>query len=90
MTREEDAISRQVIKEQMFLYGFHAPDMTVTEFIEDLPPVNPKQKIGRWITDRCDMYKCSICGHTYTDLSSEKDGMNYCPNCGCYNSSEGE
>ena len=39
----EDAISRQVIKEQMIKYGFNAPDMTVTEFVEDLPPVNPQE-----------------------------------------------
>ena len=35
----EDAISRQKVKEQMIKYGFHAPDMTVTEFVEQLPPV---------------------------------------------------
>ena len=33
----EDCISRHVVKEQMIKYGFHAPDMTVTEFVEDLP-----------------------------------------------------
>lgn len=39
----DDCISRQVVKEQMIKYGFHAPDMTVTEFVEDLPPVNPQE-----------------------------------------------
>lgn len=38
-----DVVSRDVVKEQMIMYGFHAPDMTVTEFVEDLPPVNPKE-----------------------------------------------
>lgn len=38
----EDTISRQVVKERMIKYGFHAPDMTVTEFVEDLPPVTPQ------------------------------------------------
>lgn len=33
----QDLISRQAVKEQMIKYGFHAPDMTVTEFVEDLP-----------------------------------------------------
>lgn len=33
-----DAVSRQEVKEQMIKYGFHAPDMTVTEFVEDLLP----------------------------------------------------
>lgn len=36
----KDAINRQAVKEQMLKYGFHAPDMTVTEFVEDLPPVH--------------------------------------------------
>ena len=40
----DDVVSRDVVKEQMLKYGFHAPDMTVTEFVEDcLQPVNPKE-----------------------------------------------
>ena len=39
----DNVVSRDVVKEQMIMYGFHAPDMTVTEFVEDLPPVNPKE-----------------------------------------------
>lgn len=40
----DDVVSRDVVKEQMIKYGFHAPDMTVTEFVEDcLPTVNPKE-----------------------------------------------
>jgi len=31
----EDAVSRTAVKEGMIKYGFRAPDMTVTEFIED-------------------------------------------------------
>lgn len=37
----EDCISRQAVKEPMIKYGFHAPDMTITEFVESLPPVTP-------------------------------------------------
>ena len=38
----EDAVSRQEVKEQMIKYGFRAPDMTVTEFVEDeLQPATP-------------------------------------------------
>lgn len=44
LTECEDAVSRQVVKEQMLKYGFRAPDMTVTEFVEDLPPVIPKRE----------------------------------------------
>ena len=42
----EDAISRQAVKEQMIKYGFHAPDMTVTEFVENLPAVTPNMEMG--------------------------------------------
>ena len=39
-------------------------------------------KTGHWEHIRCDMYECSKCQHIYTDLSGEKQGMNFCPNCG--------
>jgi len=39
----KDAVSRQEVKERMVKYGFNAPDMTVTEFVEDLPPVNTQE-----------------------------------------------
>lgn len=42
----KDAVSRQMVKEQMIKYGFLAPDMTVTEFVEDLSPVNLKE--SKW------------------------------------------
>lgn len=45
----EDAISREWIKNALLKYGFTAPDMTVTELIEDAPPVIPKPKEGEWI-----------------------------------------
>ena len=38
-----DCISRQTIKDQMIKYGFRSPDMTVTEFIEDLRPSNSQE-----------------------------------------------
>ena len=39
----KDLISRKAVKEQMIKYGFHAPDMTVTEFVEDILSDNPKE-----------------------------------------------
>ncbi len=75
----EDCVSKINVKEQMLKYGFHAPDMTVTEFVEDcLLPVTPKQKVGHWI-DRgiCEpWYRCSECGR----LGWSKES--YCPSCG--------
>lgn len=43
----DNVVSRDVVKEQMIMYGFHAPDMTVTEFVEDLPLVNPKEPTNK-------------------------------------------
>lgn len=64
----EDAVSRKTVKELMLKYGFLAPDMTVTEFVEDcLPPVTPKQSLdiekvskevlnatSKWLSDQDD------------------------------------
>lgn len=83
----EDCISRKVVKEQMIKYGFKAPDMTVTEFVEDcLPSVTPTRPTGKWIV--CDVvkfgdfvgtekYECSKCHHRVGAFKS-----NFCPNCG--------
>ena len=82
----EDAVSRQAVKEQMIYYGFHAPDMTVTEFVEDcLPSVNPyKTKTGHWILHEHNgigHIKCSECSRFY--LEAHLFTNRYCPNCGC-------
>ena len=50
--------------------------------ILDLPPVTPKQKIGRWIDD-----KCSVCGKGIEDLIDSREWYrneepNFCPFCG--------
>ena len=37
-----DAVSKNILKKKMQYYGFHAPDMTITEFVEDLPSAEPK------------------------------------------------
>lgn len=80
----EDCVSRQTVKEQMIKYGFLAPDMTVTEFVEDeLPPVTPKPKTGKWIeitTPRGTVIalRCSVCE------KSPKHAIrsDFCPHCG--------
>ena len=81
-----DAVSRRAVKEQMIKYGFHAPDMTVTEFVEDLSPINPQEpKAGHW---NCgdDMFEyaiCSLCKHeTGEAWEYAKRNFKYCPNCG--------
>ena len=76
----KDCISRKAVKEQMLKYGFKAPDMTVTEFVEDcLPSVTPQTKTGKWERYVNDYIKCSKCGALVKSYHSYK----YCPKCGC-------
>lgn len=90
-----DAISRQIISDyveshiQEINTGYgdlnkHTNEILrmIVDYIESMPPVTPAEKVGWWIPDRCDMYTCSKCNHTYTDLIGERYGMNFCPNCG--------
>ena len=46
-----DLISRAQVKEAMIHYGFHAPDMTVTEFVEDVLTTIEAEVVrhGRWV-----------------------------------------
>lgn len=80
----EDTISRQEVIELMLKYGFHAPDMTVTEFVEDiLLPVQPKK--GEWIPDHTVFTKCSCCGwymRTECFKPYRPKSYHFCPNCG--------
>ena len=76
----DDAVSRQVIKEQMLKYGFHAPDMTVTEFVEDLPPALPKREHGEWLDKQItnDYHIIGICS-----LCHERNRIGQaCRSCG--------
>lgn len=81
----ENCVNREDVKIRMIKYGFLAPDMTVTEFVEDIPSVQPQPKTGHWIPDvdrwgdivtTVNGYRCSECNAFNTD----KD--NYCPQCG--------
>lgn len=89
----EDAISRQTVKMQMIKYGFHAPDMTVTEFIEDLPSVNPQPKTVHWILQPSNKeqgerdfiwWKCSECGQViYSETEKDRREFHaFCSRCG--------
>lgn len=89
----DDAVSRQVVKEQMLKYGFHAPDMTVTEFVEDLPPVLPKREQGEWIEQSSNKeqgerehiwWKCSQCGQViFSETERDRKEFHaFCSKCG--------
>jgi hypothetical protein len=76
-----DAINRQVVKEQMIKYGFHAPDMTVTEFVEDLLPIAPTRKKGKWIVEIWNNREHHICSDCQRVVDYEPC-YHYCPYCG--------
>jgi len=87
----DDCVSRIDVKKQMLKYGFHAPDMTVTEFVEDcLSPVTPQPKIGHWITQwnvthQKEYYYCSECREKFSydgETGIEMNNYDFCPNCG--------
>ena len=51
---EDELVSRKTVRDGMMKYGFHAPDMTVHEFVEDeLPPVPavPLDQLCEWLAD---------------------------------------
>lgn len=64
-----DYISREAIKDTMLRYGFKAPDMTVTEFVEDELPAADVEPVrhGEWLRTDDDWsslvtIQCSACG----------------------------
>lgn len=82
-------IEREAIKKLMLKYGFKAPDMTVTEFVNDeLSSVDVVSILhGRWIEYlRAHYFKCSECKYTVPYRKAAlHDGYreyNYCPHCG--------
>lgn len=78
----EDAISRQAVLDQTYLWSKDEflrvtnPFDYLRKRINSLPYVNPAEKVGHWIkTDEgFSPYKCSVCG------SIEFKESNYCPN----------
>ena len=58
----DDLTSRKAVRDGMMKYGFHAPDMTVHEFVEDeLPsvPAVPLDKLCEYLNSV--IYPCIIC-----------------------------
>ena len=62
--------------------------MTVTEFVEDIPSVQPQQKIGHWEYVQYDSnpnignWYCSERRCICTEMHSIEDAYNYCPDFG--------
>ena len=76
MTEEQaiDCVSRQAVKEGMIKYGFRAPDMTVTEFIEDqLLSVTPEISVSSDCVSRAEVQKFVSYIQSIKDSHNEQD-----------------
>ena len=90
-----DYIRRETIKGTMLRYGFKAPDMTVTEFVEDELPAADVEPVrhGAWYPcfedwrQQQEGNKCSVCGFEYYGTGIRS--FHYCPNCGAKMDLEG-
>ena len=90
----DDAISRQAvldrIKESIETYhNQYTTDMLnmwglFTQFIKEMPPVNPQPKTGHWIDIMVGDMPAQACDqcNTFYPLAYTGGGHNYCPNCG--------
>lgn len=68
------------------VYGIE--EDSIEEIIDSVPPAQPEQKEGRWITDGNGNAYCSECGlHTTEDVLRSialvgEDKPKFCSNCG--------
>ena len=72
-----DCISRQAVLDAISNEKYHY--WALFEYVKQLPPVTPAEKVGYWIDHQEDRWiyaKCSEC-NTVHDART-----NYCPNCG--------
>lgn len=92
-----DYISRETIKDAMLRYGFKAPDMTVTEFVEDELPAADVEPVRRsyWESYDTSQYmgtdefgepkwrpgRFYVC-HDRRCRRKTVVKSNYCPSCG--------
>ena len=87
-----DAINRQAVLEK----AIYAPIARVVtedkviyrkivfvDEIENIPPVNPAEKVGQWEYNPLDMcFQCSQCKCCCEDDYKEPPKYKYCPQCG--------
>ena len=79
----EDAVSREDVIKAIDRHTFDTDDglcldEDISIILEELPPVTPTRKKGKWIKSNIGGAKvCSIC-QAHMGLSNFK----YCPNCG--------
>lgn len=84
----EDAISRQAAQDYIaeylsqYLYDdVRAAVEVIDEYIGELPPVTPQQKMGHWILTDDNFVYCSECEDSYYPRPIDASWY-YCPHCG--------
>lgn len=87
-----DLISRQVaisfIENVPYIKDHQSMGDLIKAWLEQIPAVQPEQKIGRWEHDGgkfANRWICSQCGYKFY---FEKSEAKYCPNCGAKMESE--
>lgn len=74
----EDAISREAVIEKLNEWDWqelYLPIHFKEHIIDELPPVTPSRRKGRWE----DLHRCWICSECNQETHVE---YKYCPNCG--------
>lgn len=82
-------VEKSKIFAQMRLYGFRAPDMTVTEFVDDLPAADvEKVRHGEWVENPImsdsysKSYYCNLCKRSVR-IPNGCHLQNLAPYCRC-------
>ena len=77
---KDDLISRKTVRDGLMKYGFHAPDMTVHEFVEDELPSAPAVPLDKVCAILEETYETPPCWKCEKALGEE-----YCQEkeCGC-------
>ena len=86
----DDCVSRQAVLDTKVL--IELPDgqsfyCISPEDVEELPPVTPTRKTGKWILTDDDFVYCSECEDSYYPRPIDASWY-YCPNCGAEMESE--
>lgn len=77
-----DVISKLPVKIDNLGYTWMI-SIDVLKQIDNIPSVEPKRKMGKWIEDETGYgyWTCSVCGFV-TEASVANILYHYCPNCG--------
>lgn len=83
---DNDTISRQAaisfIENVPYIKSHQNMGDLIKVWLEQIPAVQPEQKIGRWI-EYCGDLHCSVCGFRNSDHYCLGKGI-ACPNCGAF------